>query len=168
MFVTPDRDFEEFVRANGDSLQRFAFLLTRDSAAAQDLVQSALAASFSRWSKIDPGTAKAYVSRAIINAHRRSWRKWGRAVDVSARLPDRIDTPTTSVTDDRLVLASALARLSPSRRTVVACRYYLDLTERETAELTGLSMSAVKTHSARGLQQLRAVLASQQPFEEKV
>ena len=41
--------FTEFVRARGGSLHRTAMLLTHDHAAAEDLVQTALAKAWQNW-----------------------------------------------------------------------------------------------------------------------
>jgi RNA polymerase sigma-70 factor (sigma-E family) len=154
------RDFEDFVRANGQQLHRLAFVLTGDDSSAQDLVQSALAAVYFRWPKVDPSTAIAYVSKCIINGHRRSWR---------SRLPPAVNAPTPlrdssqesfDIVDNRAVLRTALAKLSPRRRAVIVCRYYLDLSERETSETLSLPLNTVKSHSARGLAELKRVLTT--------
>ena len=44
--------FEEFVGARSNALQRFGYLLTSDWALAEDLLQTALARAYQRWSRI--------------------------------------------------------------------------------------------------------------------
>ncbi|MCI0687180.1 MAG: hypothetical protein L0Y54_08095 [Sporichthyaceae bacterium] len=68
--------FDEFVAARSPNLLRFAFLLTTDPTAAQDLLQEALLKSWFRWSRIatDP---ELYVRRVLVNTYisgrRRRW-----------------------------------------------------------------------------------------------
>jgi DNA-directed RNA polymerase specialized sigma24 family protein len=44
-------------------------------------------------------------------------------------------------------------------RTAVVLRFYTDLSEAQTAEAMGCSVSAVNTQTTRGLARLRAALA---------
>ena len=46
-----DEDFREFVVARSAALLRTAYLLQRDRAAAEDLLQSALAKAYRHWSR---------------------------------------------------------------------------------------------------------------------
>src|SRR5690348_8089190 len=52
--------FAEFVAARGQALQRTAFLLAGDWALAEDLVQTALARAYPRWSHIQRDDPEAY------------------------------------------------------------------------------------------------------------
>ena len=165
-----DPDFEEFVRAEGSALVRFAFLLSGDEAGAHDLVQSALTTAFLRWSSIDAAKAGAYVRRCIVNGHRAAWRSWGRRVLLGDRVADGAGGDPYSAVDERSVLSASLRALPYRRRLVVVCRYYLGLTERETSDLTGMSLGTVKSHAHRGLQELRRSLrdSSEDETEETV
>jgi len=53
----------------------------------------------------------------------------------------------------------ALAQLPPRKRACVVLRYYLDLSEADTAAALGISVGTVKSQTARALQQLRPLLA---------
>ena len=71
-------------------------------------------------------------------------------------LTDR--TPDSAVqdgTDEALALRDALAGLAPRQRAVIVLRYYEDLTERETAELLGISVGTVKSQARDALARLR-------------
>ena len=48
-------------------------------------------------------------------------------------------------------------------RTVLVLRYAEDLSEAATADAMGCSVATVKTHAARGLARLRAVLGAARP-----
>ena len=50
---------------------------------------------------------------------------------------------------------ASLARLTPGQRAVLVLRHFEDLTERETAEVLGVSVGTVKSQNAAGLARLR-------------
>ena len=62
----------------------------------------------------------------------------------------------------------ALAQLPPRQRTVIVLRYFLDLTEPETARALGCSTGTVKSNASKGLARLREAFASTKPFTEEV
>ena len=53
---------------------------------------------------------------------------------------------------------SALRALPPRTRAVIVLRYWVDLSEAETAALLGCSVGSVKSNASRGLSRLRAAL----------
>ena len=54
-----------------------------------------------------------------------------------------------------LVLTDALQRLTPRQRAVLVLRYYDDLTEVQTADVFGCSVSTVKSQTKHALMRLR-------------
>ena len=62
-----------------------------------------------------------------------------------------------------LDLLDALAGLPERRRACVVLRYYLDLTETETAAALGISVGTVKSQTHKALAQLRGNLSDQLP-----
>jgi RNA polymerase sigma factor (sigma-70 family) len=52
-------------------------------------------------------------------------------------------------------LLEAVNRLREEEREVVACRYFLELSEEETAETLGLRKGTVKSRLSRALARLR-------------
>jgi RNA polymerase sigma factor (sigma-70 family) len=65
-------------------------------------------------------------------------------------------------------LAAALERLAPRSREVIALRFGGDLTAREIAPLTGLSLTNVQQILSRSLRRLRAELENPQETETQV
>ncbi len=57
-------------------------------------------------------------------------------------------------------IMAALLRLPDRQRQVVALRVFLDLDTEQTAEVLGITPSAIKTHLHRALRALRGELAS--------
>ncbi len=147
-----DEVVAELARRRGDALVRFAYLLTGDVAAAQDLVQDALVKVFVRFrDQPDVEIAEAYVRRAIVTLHIDDARRRRHL----ARLRHLVATPDTAAGDDtaaHLDLHTALATLAPQERTAVVLRYFDDLTVPEIAEQMGLAQGTVKRylHNAIG------------------
>jgi RNA polymerase sigma factor (sigma-70 family) len=78
----------------------------------------------------------------------------------------RRDPPATE-TDlvERSVVLAAVARLPMRKRACVLLRYYLDLSEIETAAVLGTSVGTVKSQTSKALSQLAALL---EPEHSKV
>ncbi|MFW5470150.1 RNA polymerase sigma factor [Knoellia sp. CPCC 206435] len=53
--------------------------------------------------------------------------------------------------EDSLLIAEQVRGLPQRQREVIVCRYSLDLTERQTAELLEVSIGSVKKHASRAL-----------------
>jgi RNA polymerase sigma factor (sigma-70 family) len=59
----------------------------------------------------------------------------------------------------RSALISALRTLPARQREVLVLRYYAELSEPQIAATMGISRGAVKSHAARAMSSLRAVLS---------
>ena len=168
--VTDDRagadldQFVEFVHARQHALQRFAYLLTSDHHAAEDLVQTALAKTYLSWSKVrDRGSLDGYVRRIIVNENTSVWRRaWRRNEHPTDRLPEVAEAAEATEPAARVGDADAIWRavqeLPPRQRAAVVLRYYEDLSEAETAQILSCSIGNVKSQTSRGLAKLRASL----------
>ena len=153
--------FREFVAARSAHLRRVAYLVCGDWHMAEDAVSTALAKLYVAWHRIrDVGRVDAYartmVIRAVMDEHRRPWRREHArdnqdAIDLEA--PDHADA-----VDDKVVLRRALGQLPKGRRAVLVLRFYEGLSVEETAEALGLSTGTVKSQTARGLSALRDLL----------
>lgn len=145
--------FDEFVAARGDALWRTAWLLTGDAHRAEDLVQTALAKAWPKWDRIAAdGSFEAYVRRVLFTTYVAWWRRRWNAEVPTERLPERAAEERPDLGAD---LVLALARLPRGQRAVVVLRYVEDLTERQTADLLGISVGTVKSQASRALAALR-------------
>jgi RNA polymerase sigma-70 factor (sigma-E family) len=149
--------FRVFVAARSAALVRSAWLLTGNEATAQDLVQTALAKTWSRWSQVARQDApEAYVRRVMVSTfltwNRRRWR----GETPVAMLPERIDiTDEFASVDLRSGVAAALARLPSRQRAVIVMRFFDDLTEAQTALAMACSVGTVKSQTAKAIATLR-------------
>ncbi|MCU1678359.1 MAG: polymerase, sigma-24 subunit, subfamily protein [Frankiales bacterium] len=146
-------EFDGFVVANSPRLLRTAFLLTRDEAGAQDLLQTALVHAWRAWGRIY-GDPMPYVRKIIVNAYTSSWRRKWRAEVPTAELRDLAYEERGSA-EDRDVMWTALGRLPRRQRAVMVLRYFEDLTEAQTAEVLGVSIGTVKSQTSKALGHLR-------------
>jgi RNA polymerase sigma-70 factor (sigma-E family) len=158
----PPDGFAEFVAARSAALLRTAWLLTGDAGRAEDLLQTALAATWRRWRQVAAGASpEAYVRRAIVTAYLSWWRRRWRG-EVPTASPPEPDLGSTAAPDLAAEVAArdavrrALARLSPQQRAVVVLRYVEDLSVADAADVLGCSQATVKVQSHRGLRALRA------------
>lgn len=152
---------EQLARERGARLRAFAAMMAGDSAA-DDLVQEAIIATFSRRRGFAGlGQAEQYVRRAIATRYLDSVRR-----EASARNRERRSTHPTTVPDHADAVASddalgtVLAALPPRQRTCLVLRYLEDMSVRETAHALGLSEGAVKRYVSDGLAALNAQLGT--------
>jgi RNA polymerase sigma-70 factor, ECF subfamily len=155
----PDEQFAAFVAARSQALLRTACLLTGDWATAEDLLQTALAKTYLRWTHIDRhGAPEAYVRRVLVNTSTSWWRRRWRGEVPTAALPDRPSDEgpagTASIVD-RSALWPALMELPRKQRAVIVLRYYEDLPDSEVARVLGCSEQTVRSQCSRALAKLR-------------
>lgn len=150
--------FAEFVAARSGALLRAAWLLTGEQAAAEDLLQTALAEVWPRWGRISSGQSpEAYVRRVLLSTFLSGRRRRWRGEVPSASLPEAPDgADLAGRAGARDAVRRALARLSPQQRAVVVLRYLEDLSVEETARTLGCSTGTVKVQAGRALAVLRA------------
>jgi RNA polymerase sigma-70 factor (sigma-E family) len=148
-----DQEFTEWAVGCQRSLLRSAYLLTGDLHRAQDLVQEALVKVAMRWPKLRDGNPTAYARTIVVRDNVSWWRRRRETIGVEpdASAPDRGNNDPVA----GLVVRRALMRLTPSQRAVVVLRHFDDLSERETAEVLGVSVGTVKSQNAAALARLR-------------
>lgn len=153
-------DFAQFVVAREQALRRTAWLLTGDWGLAEDLVQTALARTWTRWERInrrdDP---EVYVRRVMVN----TWTTWSRrrwrgekASPAVADVPAGEDM--ASEVAIRMALREALKALKAlnrRQRAVLVLRIYDDLPEAQVAQMLNCSVGTVKSAASRALARLR-------------
>ncbi|GAA1794804.1 SigE family RNA polymerase sigma factor [Nocardioides hankookensis] len=161
--------FRDFVEARSASLLRTAWMLTGETAAAEDLLQTALARTWPHWAKVGAGRPDAYVRTVMVRTHA-SWRsrRWHGELptDDVVTLAGSGDDEHARV-EERVVLASALATLPVRQRQAVVLRYFDDLSVEDVAEIMNSSTGTVKSQSAKGLAKLRDALGHLEEVERR-
>ena len=138
-------------------LLRLGIVMLGSREAAEDAVQDAFVA-LHRHGLRDPEAAEAYLRSAVLNRCR-SWVR--RQVTQRAPRPlmlvreqERSAEDTTVGRDEVGSLVAAMRELARRQREMLACRYVLELSIAETAQLLQISEGSVKAHAHRGLQAL--------------
>jgi RNA polymerase sigma-70 factor (sigma-E family) len=157
--VDDEEGFREFVRARLPRLSRAAYLLAGGHAQAEDLLQSALIRVADNWAKVSrAGEPEAYVRKILYHEHVRIWRRRRFLEHSTATVPEQaVGGDETGRAELRVVLESALAKLTKKQRAVVVLRYFEDLSELETAQLMGTSVGTVKSQTSHALGRLRVL-----------
>jgi RNA polymerase sigma-70 factor (sigma-E family) len=151
-----DPAFREYVTARSGSLLRMAYLLTRNRADAEDLVQAALAKTFQAWDRIeDRGAVDGYVRRAMVNTHISWWRRRRVEEYPTDEIPDQPVVDHASGSEMQDALRRAIERLPERMRAAVVLRYYEDMSEAEIADVLGVSQGTVKSTVSRAVAKLR-------------
>lgn len=155
-----DQVLSDLVQQRGRQLTTYAYLLTGDVAAAQDLVQDALIKVFLRTrTGFAPDVAEAYVRRSIMACYVDGYRRRRRLATLL-----RLVVPTDPgeepglLTAERIDLRAALAALSHQERAVVVLRYYEDLSIAEVAEQMQLAPGTVKRYLSNAIHKLETRL----------
>src|SRR5215472_10364613 len=157
MDASADDDFSQFMQGRWSQLVRLGYGLTGDLQTAEDLAQTAFARAYASWSRVSKAdNPDAYLRRIIVNANRNRFRKVRVSELLTDSLPD-LASPADGAGQraDRAALVQALMKLSYGQRAAVVLRYWLDLSETETAAVLGCSVGNVKSQAARGLAKLR-------------
>ncbi len=148
-------------RAHYAALVRLAAVLVGDVATAEDVVQDSFIAMHRAWRRLrDTSRALPYLRRSVINRSRSVLRH--RVVAdrqfpmLAPELPSAEDSALAVVR--RSSVLAALSTLPCRQREVMVLRYYADLSEAQTAAALGISRGAVKSHTARAKESLRAML----------
>jgi RNA polymerase sigma-70 factor (sigma-E family) len=156
-----EEEFTAFVSARQRHLRRIAYAVCGDWHQADDLVQTALLKLYVAWPRVRrDGREEAYVRQIIVRAnideHRRPWRREQSGLDGHDR-----ETRAPLAVEERSALFQALQDLPLMQRRTVVLRHWLGLSVQETAAELRISQGTVKSHAARALERLQAVLAKQ-------
>ncbi len=164
--------YEALVRRYQQLASRVAYVITGQREEAEDAVQDAFVKAYYALSSLRAGASfRPWLLRIVTNEARNRRRSAGRRGSLVERLgrarpgdgaPDE-DSPETAAVaaERRLVLASAMDSLDERDRTVLALRYFAELSEAEMATALGCSPGTVKSRLSRARERLRLALAGQ-------
>jgi RNA polymerase sigma-70 factor (sigma-E family) len=156
-----DDEFDGFMRGRWPAMVRLAYALTGDVGHAEDLAQAAFARAYASWGRVRrAGDPDAYVRRIVINEHRSRFRKHRVAEELRGDLTETLAGASQQQgPEEQQALLDALRSLGPRQRAVVVLRYWLDLSEAETAAALNCSVGTVKSQASRALATLRKTTA---------
>jgi len=154
-------DFVRYYTERGPILRRTAMLLCGDWHQAEDLTQLTFINLYRHWHRIERHDvldqyARRVLLRTFLNQRRRPWRREIATPPESAELDTGVWLDREPA--ERLLLRTALLRLSKQRRAVLVLRFWADLSVEQVAEVLECPIGTVKSQTARGLAELRAIL----------
>jgi RNA polymerase sigma-70 factor (sigma-E family) len=160
-------DLEELLAERGDELIRAAIALAGNRADGEDLLQSALERLLRSRHRVE-SDLEGYLRRTLYNLAADGWRRRATGERKLALLghasADSADgehlTTATGAVDLRDALVRLLSRLPRRQRTVIVLRYWVQLSEAETAAALGCSEGTVKSSASRGMARLRELAGS--------
>ena len=159
--------YEELVRRYQEIAFRTAYLVVGNGADAEDVAQEAFVKAYYALPRVRPGAPfRPWLLRIVANEACNRRRAAGRRTALVLRAGESLPTDDAAPSPDvvaiareqRALLMQALSGLRDEDRLVITYRYFLDLSEREMAELMGCRQGTVKSRLSRALGRLRAIL----------
>ena len=157
------RAYEQIVAIHQRIAFRTAYLVTGSAADAEDAAQEAFVKAWRALWRFRRGAEfRPWLLRIVANEARNRRRSVGRRAGLELRAahePSGEAAPSPEAvllgSERREALIAAVNALPEPARLAVACRYFLDLSEQETAAVLGVRRGTVKSRTARALARLR-------------
>jgi RNA polymerase sigma-70 factor (ECF subfamily) len=151
------------VREHESLAFRTAFVITGDAAEAEDAAQEAFVKAYRSMRRFRPGAPfRPWLMTIVANEARNRRKAAGRRASLALRAADEMEkedpiSPEASVVAEerRSELMKELEGLREEDRVVISCRYFLGLSEAETAAALGCAKGTVKSRTSRALGRLR-------------
>ena len=157
--------YEHIVHAYQGLAFRTAYLLAGNAADAEEAAQDAFVKAWRALGRFRSGEPlRPWLLRIVANEARNRRRSSGRRERLAVRAAhessgDAAPSPEAAVlaADQRAHLLAAVDLLPDDQRDVITYRYFLELSEEETATALGIRRGTVKSRTARALERLREV-----------
>ena len=167
----PQHDgFHDLLTAALPRLRTHARALTRNPAAADDLVQDAVANALAARDSFTPGTNfHAWMHRILYNRFISDTRKRHATEDLD-HVPDAV-LGVGGAQEDRLILGElrgAIGRLPAEQRASLLMVVLQGMSYDEVAEVTGCAVGSAKSRVFRARRQLQAMLLGRQESSSNV
>ncbi|GAB3861339.1 SigE family RNA polymerase sigma factor [Nocardioides maradonensis] len=159
MEIEDEAAYTAYVEKAWPTLVRAAVFLGAGVHEAEELAQQTLVRCYGAWDRVSAADNRdAYVYRMLLNCLRdqRRSRWWKDRRDVAT---ERLDVPAPDRTEAVATADAvhrALAGLTKPARDVVVLRYFVELSEAQTAQALGIPAGTVKSRLSRALTQLAA------------
>jgi RNA polymerase sigma factor (sigma-70 family) len=159
--------YGELVRRHQEVAVRTAYLACGDATEAEDAAQEAFVKAYAALGRFRPGAPfRPWLLRIVVNEARNRRRSAGRRTGLAFRIAEDRPEDDAAPSPEAAVLAAethrdllaALERLPHDDRLVIGCRYFLELSEVETATALGVQRGTVKSRLSRALGRLRSAI----------
>ncbi len=159
--------YEALVREHQGIAFRTAYLITGSAADAEESAQDGFVKAYRALGRFRTGAPfRPWVLEIVANEARNRRRSAGRrtalAVRAAGEAPSGDAAPSPEgellASEERASLLEAVNRLREDDRLVIGCRYFLELSEEETAGALRIRRGTVKSRLSRALERLRVEL----------
>ena len=152
--------WEVLVRQHQEAAFRLAYLLLGDAAEAEEAAQDALVRAYLALDRFDEARPfRPWLLSIVANLARNRRRSLGRYWAMVQRWWQVNEvSSSTDRRDDADLLWQAVRQLRPAAQEIIYCRYFLALSEAETANVLHIRHGTVKSRLHRALQQLRTII----------
>ena len=156
--------YEELVSHYQGIAFRTAYLIAGSAADAEDAAQDGFVKAYRALGRFRAGAPwRPWLLQIVVNEARNRRRSAARRAGLALRAAeesrsgDAVPSPEAAVlgAELRSELLDAVNGLGEDARLVVACRFFLDLSEQETADALGVPLGTVKSRLSRALARLR-------------
>jgi RNA polymerase sigma-70 factor (ECF subfamily) len=162
------RAYEEIVRMHQGIAFRTAYIVAGNAADAEEAAQDGFVKAWRALGRFRTGAPfRPWLLQIVANEARNRRRSAGRRAGLALRAAALEEVsggaaPSPEAEslsrDERERLLDAVNGLPEEARLVVSCRYFLGLSEDETAAALGLRVGTVKSRTSRALERLREAL----------
>jgi RNA polymerase sigma-70 factor (ECF subfamily) len=152
--------WEVLEREQQQAAFRLAYLILGDGAEAEEVAQDAFVRAYLALGRYDESRPfRPWLLSIVANLARNRRRSLGRYWAMAQRWWQANDTPPTQPNkDDADLLWQAVRQLRPAAQEIIYLRYFLALSEAETADTLDIRPGTVKSRLHRALQQLREII----------
>jgi len=166
------KGLETLVRRYQLRALRMAFLIVGDRDVAEDIVADAFVVTFERIQQYDSQRPFApWFHRIVVNLALkwlRQDRRYASWEAVEERYSDAFQPDDVAIhNESRQAIEAALFRLPAEQRVAIVLRFYMDLEEREIANLLNVPLGTVKWRLRRARKTLRGMLHRLEGFDER-
>ena len=157
--------YGQLVQAYQGIAFRTAYLVVGDAAEAEDAAQEGFVKAYYAIRRFRSGAPfRPWILQIVANEARNRRRSAGRRAGLvmrtAAHAPSGEAAPSPEAalisSEEQKTLLAAVNNLREEDRLVIACRYFLELSEEETSNVLGWRRGTVKSRLSRALDRLRA------------
>ena len=167
--------YEALVRQHQEAVFRLAYLLLGDAGDADDVAQETFIRAFRTLDRFDASRPMRpwllQIAANLARNHRRSVGRYLAALQRMVRADPEILAPANSAANserqhwEAQALWQSVRRLERTDQEIIYLRYFLELSEAETAETLGIAAGTVKSRLHRALGRLRGIMKQDSLWE---
>jgi RNA polymerase sigma-70 factor, ECF subfamily len=159
--------YGELVRAHQGIAFRTAYLVAGNAAEAEDAAQEGFVKAYRALGRFRTGAPfRPWLLRIVANEARNRRRSAGRRAALARRAAAEETSGGAAPSPEGALLGreeherllAAINALREEERLVISCRYFLELSEEETAAALGVRRGTIKSRTSRALARLREEL----------